>query len=165
VLLILTNVEGAYRAFGTERQELLRELTVAEAEALLETASSGRQHGPEGRGGGAFVRGGGSRAIIGPLDQGLAACRARPARSSCPESQRPGRASRSGRDCVQRERKVIMNIHEYQARDILSAHGVPVPPGEVATTPRRRSALRPSSAARSSSRRRCTRAVAARRAA
>jgi len=28
-----------------------------------------------------------------------------------------------------------MNIHEYQARDLLRAHGVPVPPGEVATTP------------------------------
>jgi succinyl-CoA synthetase beta subunit len=28
-----------------------------------------------------------------------------------------------------------MNIHEYQARDILSAHGVPVPPGSVASTP------------------------------
>jgi succinyl-CoA synthetase beta subunit len=27
-----------------------------------------------------------------------------------------------------------MNIHEYQARDILRAHGVPVPPGSVATT-------------------------------
>ncbi len=28
-----------------------------------------------------------------------------------------------------------MNIHEYQAKEILRAHGVPVPPGEVATTP------------------------------
>jgi succinyl-CoA synthetase beta subunit len=28
-----------------------------------------------------------------------------------------------------------MNIHEYQARDILRAHGVPVPPGDVATSP------------------------------
>jgi len=28
-----------------------------------------------------------------------------------------------------------VNIHEYQAKDILRAHGVPVPPGEVATTP------------------------------
>ncbi len=28
-----------------------------------------------------------------------------------------------------------MNIHEYQARDILRAHGVPVPPGVVASTP------------------------------
>ena len=28
-----------------------------------------------------------------------------------------------------------MNIHEYQAKEILRAHGVPVPPGEVAITP------------------------------
>ena len=28
-----------------------------------------------------------------------------------------------------------MNIHEYQAKDILRAKGVPIPPGEVATTP------------------------------
>jgi succinyl-CoA synthetase beta subunit len=27
-----------------------------------------------------------------------------------------------------------MNIHEYQARDILRRHGVPVPPGEIATS-------------------------------
>jgi succinyl-CoA synthetase beta subunit len=27
-----------------------------------------------------------------------------------------------------------MNIHEYQAREILSAHGVPVPPGAIAVT-------------------------------
>ncbi|HKP15950.1 MAG TPA: ADP-forming succinate--CoA ligase subunit beta [Gemmatimonadaceae bacterium] len=28
-----------------------------------------------------------------------------------------------------------MNIHEYQAKDILRTEGVPIPPGEVATTP------------------------------
>ena len=28
-----------------------------------------------------------------------------------------------------------MNLHEYQARDLLRRHGIPVPPGEVATTP------------------------------
>jgi succinyl-CoA synthetase beta subunit len=28
-----------------------------------------------------------------------------------------------------------MNIHEYQAREILARHGVPVPPGAVATSP------------------------------
>ena len=28
-----------------------------------------------------------------------------------------------------------MNLHEYQARDILRQHGIPVPPGEVATAP------------------------------
>ena len=28
-----------------------------------------------------------------------------------------------------------MNIHEYQAKEILRAHGIPVPPGEVASSP------------------------------
>ena len=28
-----------------------------------------------------------------------------------------------------------MNIHEYQAKDILRAEGVPIPAGEVASTP------------------------------
>jgi succinyl-CoA synthetase beta subunit len=28
-----------------------------------------------------------------------------------------------------------VNLHEYQARDILRQHGIPVPPGEVASTP------------------------------
>jgi succinyl-CoA synthetase beta subunit len=28
-----------------------------------------------------------------------------------------------------------VNIHEYQAKDILRSYGVPIPPGEVATTP------------------------------
>ena len=28
-----------------------------------------------------------------------------------------------------------MNLHEYQARDILRRHGIPIPPGEVASTP------------------------------
>jgi succinyl-CoA synthetase beta subunit len=31
--------------------------------------------------------------------------------------------------------KEIMNIHEYQAKEIFRDHGIPVPPGEVATTP------------------------------
>ena len=28
-----------------------------------------------------------------------------------------------------------MNIHEYQAKELLRGYGVPIPPGEVATTP------------------------------
>ena len=28
-----------------------------------------------------------------------------------------------------------MNIHEYQAKDIFRRYGIPVPPGDVATTP------------------------------
>ena len=34
-----------------------------------------------------------------------------------------------------------MNLHEYQARDILRRHGIPVPPGEVATTPEQARAI------------------------
>jgi len=34
-----------------------------------------------------------------------------------------------------------MNIHEYQAKEIFRAHGMPVPPGEVATDPERAAAL------------------------
>ena len=34
-----------------------------------------------------------------------------------------------------------MNIHEYQAKDILRAEGVPIPPGEMATTPEQAEAI------------------------
>ena len=34
-----------------------------------------------------------------------------------------------------------MNIHEYQAKDILRRYGVPIPPGEVATTPQQAEAI------------------------
>jgi succinyl-CoA synthetase beta subunit len=34
-----------------------------------------------------------------------------------------------------------MNIHEYQAKEILREHGIPVPPGEVATTPEEAEAI------------------------
>ncbi|HUQ79732.1 MAG TPA: ATP-grasp domain-containing protein, partial [Gemmatimonadaceae bacterium] len=27
-----------------------------------------------------------------------------------------------------------MNIHEYQAKDVLRSYGVPIPPGDVAST-------------------------------
>lgn len=34
-----------------------------------------------------------------------------------------------------------MNLHEYQAKDILKGFGVPIPPGEVATTPAQAKAI------------------------
>jgi carbamate kinase len=74
VLLILTNVDGAYRSFGTPAQELLRELSVGEAEALLEAGEFGKgSMGPKVEAAVSFIRNGGSRAIIGRLDQGLLA--------------------------------------------------------------------------------------------
>jgi succinyl-CoA synthetase beta subunit len=34
-----------------------------------------------------------------------------------------------------------LNIHEYQAKEIFRAHGIPIPPGDVATTPEEAEAL------------------------
>ena len=34
-----------------------------------------------------------------------------------------------------------MNLHEYQAKDILRGYGVPIPPGEIATTPEQAEAI------------------------
>jgi carbamate kinase len=72
VLVILTNVEGVYRAFGTPQQQLLRELRVADAEAMLAAGELGKgSMGPKVEAAVSFISNGGSRAIIGRLDQGL----------------------------------------------------------------------------------------------
>ena len=34
-----------------------------------------------------------------------------------------------------------MNIHEYQAKELLRKEGVPIPPGDVATTPEEAEAI------------------------
>jgi carbamate kinase len=74
VLLILTNVEGAFRGFGTPAQQLLRELRVDEADALLQAGEFGQgSMGPKVEAAVSFIRGGGERAIIARLDQGLEA--------------------------------------------------------------------------------------------
>lgn len=73
MLLILTNVEGAYKSFGSPDQELLRRLTVGEAQRLLEAGEFARgSMGPKVAAAIDFVRGGGRCACIGRLDQGLA---------------------------------------------------------------------------------------------
>jgi len=74
VLLILTNVEGAYRSYGTDAQHLLRDLTVAEAEGLLQAGEFGAgSMGPKIEAAIAFIRAGGQAAHVARLDQGLAA--------------------------------------------------------------------------------------------
>jgi carbamate kinase len=74
VLLILTSVDGAYRAFGTPHQELLREVRADEAEQLLAAGEfSAGSMGPKIEAACDFVRSGGHRAIIARLDQGLEA--------------------------------------------------------------------------------------------
>jgi carbamate kinase len=79
VLLILTNVKAVYHGFGTPRQEAIRRLTLAQADHLL----AGKELGtgsmrPKVEAAADFVRtgGGGARAIIAELADGLAALRA-----------------------------------------------------------------------------------------
>jgi len=74
-LLILTNVEGVMRGFGTERQELVREMTVADAEAMIADGALGRGSMlPKVQAAVAFVRGKpGRQALIADLEQGLEA--------------------------------------------------------------------------------------------
>ena len=78
VLLILTNVDAVYHAYGTPQQKAIRRLTLAQADHLL----AGKELGtgsmrPKVEAAAAFVRAGeggrGHRAIIAELAQGLAA--------------------------------------------------------------------------------------------
>ena len=74
MLLILTDVARVQRGFGTEHAEELERLTVAQARELLEAGELGSgSMGPKVRAAMNFVEGGGSRAVIGDLDQALAA--------------------------------------------------------------------------------------------
>ncbi len=70
--LILTNVDGVYRHYGTPAAELIRSMTAAEAEALLAGEDLGRgSMAPKVEAALEFVRGGGRIAHIGRLDHGL----------------------------------------------------------------------------------------------
>jgi carbamate kinase len=74
VLLILTDVPRVQRGFGTENAEELERLTVAQALELLGAGELGSgSMGPKVRSAVNFVEAGGSRAVIGDLDQALAA--------------------------------------------------------------------------------------------
>jgi len=75
-LLILSNVDGAFRGYGTPHQELLRELQVNEAEALLAAGEFGAgSMGPKVEAAVTFLRAGGRVAHIARLDRGLEAVR------------------------------------------------------------------------------------------
>jgi carbamate kinase len=72
ILLILTDVDGVYRDWGTPRAELMRRLDAREAERLLAEGQLGRgSMGPKVEAAVAFVDGGGRVAYIGRLDRGL----------------------------------------------------------------------------------------------
>ena len=74
ILIILTDVAGVYRGWGSEKQELLSKLTVAEAQELIAAGELGSgSMKPKVEAAVKFVRGGGERAIIADLTQGMEA--------------------------------------------------------------------------------------------
>jgi carbamate kinase len=75
-LLVLTNVDGVYRAFGTPGQTLLERLPVHDAGQMLAEGELGRgSMAPKVEAAVAFIRSGGQRAVIARLDRGLEAVR------------------------------------------------------------------------------------------
>lgn len=71
-LLILTNVDGAYRRFGSDQQERISSMTADEADRLLQNGEFGSgSMGPKVEAAVAFIRNGGAVAYIARLDMGL----------------------------------------------------------------------------------------------
>lgn len=76
VLLILTNVDAVYHAYGTPRQQAIRRIALREAERLLASGELGVGNmRPKVEAAADFVRAGGQRAVIAELAEGLAALR------------------------------------------------------------------------------------------
>ena len=74
VLLILTDVEGVYRDFGTDEAMLLERLERQQAKEMLQASAFGAgSMGPKVQAALDFVEAGGKRAIIADLDNGRAA--------------------------------------------------------------------------------------------
>jgi len=73
-LLILTDIDGVYRDYGTERAEKIEHLSLDEAEQLLDTTQLGKgSMRPKVEAAASFIRGGGKQVLIAKLDEGLAA--------------------------------------------------------------------------------------------
>ena len=76
VLLILTNVDGVHRGYGTPHQTPIRRLTLPQADHLLAGTELGTgSMRPKVEAAADFVRAGGTRAVIAELADGLAALR------------------------------------------------------------------------------------------
>jgi carbamate kinase len=74
VLLILTNVDGVFRKFGTSQQQLFRTLSLNDARQLLHSGELGQgSMAPKVEAALAFLEQGGEQAHIARLDEGLEA--------------------------------------------------------------------------------------------
>ncbi len=86
MLLILTNVDGAYRGYGTPSQQLLERISAQEAATLIAAGEFGRgSMGPKVEAAVDFVRHGGRRAIIARLERGLEAAEGRTGTTIVPD--------------------------------------------------------------------------------
>lgn len=86
VLLILTNVEAAFRGYGTPAQQRLDRLGAGEAAALLAAGEFGSgSMGPKVEAALDFVRSGGQRAVIARLERGLEAVQGRTGTTIVPD--------------------------------------------------------------------------------
>jgi carbamate kinase len=75
-LMSLTDVDAVYEAWGTPQQRSLRTLSLRQADALLTGGALGAgSMRPKVEAAVAFVRGGGRRAVIAHLGDGVAALR------------------------------------------------------------------------------------------
>ena len=73
-LMILTNVDGVFTGWGTDRQKQLKTLSISDAKKLLSSEEFGKgSMAPKVEAAMSFVKAGGSKAIIARLDQGLEA--------------------------------------------------------------------------------------------
>jgi carbamate kinase len=85
-LLILTNVDAAYRAWGTPDQQRLERIRASEARSLLAAGEFGQgSMGPKIEAALDFVAAGGARAIIARLDRGLEAVQGRTGTTIVPD--------------------------------------------------------------------------------
>ena len=74
VLMILTDVEAVYLDYGKPTARALKELTLAEADGLINDGQLGKgSMEPKVRAAADFVRRGGERAVIAQLADGVAA--------------------------------------------------------------------------------------------
>ena len=87
-LVILTDVSNAYRNYGTPEQEPIEEITVSEAEALLNKGEFGKgSMGPKIEACIAFVRNGGKKGIISDQEHALEAVRGNAGTRIVPDSR------------------------------------------------------------------------------
>ena len=115
VLMILTNVDAVFEGWGTPKARPIRQMT--------------RGAGGADDRGGSLDAGGMKPKIEAAVGFRSARWRARHHRPTVGRTRRPARRDRN------HHHEDAVNLHEYQARALLKAAGIPMLDGDVASTP------------------------------